>query len=108
MSCTACTDVYINNDHVLKIDNLRDSEDVNIDNATITYAFYDLDDTEVVGATGTMTAVGAGGDYTGSIDQAIIDLLDSGEEYWCRVTGASGTVDFEFNVLVKVKRRGIT
>lgn len=107
MSCEI-EDIYFNNDHTLTIDGLKDANDAEMNSATITYAFYDSDGTAVSGASGSMTAVGTGGDYTATIDQAIIDPLISGNEYTVRITGAQSGTDFEFNITTRIGRRGST
>lgn len=101
------TDVYLNNDHVLTLDNLQ-YNGTSQNTSTVTFQIYDCDGTAVSGANGTLTAVGSGGDYTVTIDKATINLLIEGQEYYIRITGVESGVDFEFNLLIRVKRRGKT
>lgn len=110
MSCTSCliTDIGFNNGYRLTITALKDFDDNYINNATITYAIYDLDGTAVVGATGNFTSDGSLGNYTATITTDILDLLEEGEEYDIRAIGsASGTgYDIELSTRVLVGRRG--
>lgn len=114
MSCDALcefTDVYINNDHTLSIDNLRGiiaGVATQLNTATVTYQVYDLDGTLIVGASGSLTAVGTGGDYTEEVDKVKINLLSVGGEYNITISGSQSGADFEFNIPIRVKKRGRT
>lgn len=113
MSCDVCefTDVYLNNDHTIEIDNLRGliaGVSTQLNAATITYQIYDMDDTLIVGANGVLTAVGTGGDYREDVDKAKINLLDVGGEYNVTIVGSQSGADFEFNIPIRVKKRGKT
>lgn len=106
MSCECpTTSVYFNNDHLLVVEDLT-ANGAEVNTATITYQIYESDDDIVVGASGSLNALGTGGNYSVTVDQAIFDLLDNGEEYTIRVTGAQSGLDFEFNIPIIVRRRG--
>lgn len=109
MSCPSdcdITDVYYNNDHSLTLSDLT-ADGTYLNAATVTYQIYDLDNTAVTSATGTLTLNGtAGGDYQVTIDKTIINLLTVGQEYRIQVSGTEDTADFEFNLYIRVKRRG--
>ena len=108
MACASCNcalqTIYFSNDHLLRLSGLTANGDT-LDLATIDYQFYDSEDDEIVGADGSLTFV-SDGVYEATIDKAIIDLLDSGNEYTIRVTGSQSSIDFEFNLPVRVERRG--
>lgn len=113
MSCDVCeyTDAYLNNDHVIEIDNLRGliaGVSTQLNSAAITYQIYDMDNTAIAGASGSVTAVGSGGDYREDIDKTIMNLLEEGHEYDIRITGSQSGADFEFNIPILVKKRGRT
>lgn len=102
-------DVYRGNDHTLDLNDVA-SNSTAINDATVTYQIYDMeDDSAVSGASGTIAISGTGGDYTGEVDKSIIDLLTIGHEYRIQVDGlVSGTYDFQFNEYIRVRRRGRT
>jgi len=104
MSCEF-TNVYFNNDHRIVIEGLEDADGTEINDATITYEIFDSENTAVSGTTGTLTAEGTGGNYNKEVDKAVWNLLTSGGEYYVRLTGSSGTLDFEFEVPVRIGRR---
>lgn len=109
MSCPSdcdIVDVYYNNDHSLTLSDLE-ADDTPLNAATVTYQIYDTDDEAIDGATGTLTLNGtAGGDYQVTIDKTTINLLTVGQEYRIQVSGVENTADFEFNLYIRVKRRG--
>jgi hypothetical protein len=110
MSCDVCefVDVYFNNDHTLLLEDLEVNDSL-LNNATVTFQIYDMEDTAVTGATGSLTLNGTGsGDYVATIDKTIIALLTAGEEYRLAVTGSESGNDFEFNLYIRAKRRGST
>lgn len=113
MSCDVCefTDVYLNNDHTLSIDDLRgiiSGVSTQLDTAIVTYQVYDLDGTLIVGANGTIAPIGTGGDYTEEVDKTKINLLSLGGEYNITISGSQSGADFEFNIPIRVKKRGRT
>lgn len=111
MSCEAheYVDLYLNNDHTLLIDNLQgylNGTLSQLNTATADFQIYDMDDVLIVGASGSLTPVGSGGDYKVHVDKTIANLLTKGNEYRIAVSGVQSGADFEFNLYVRVKRRG--
>lgn len=110
MSCSEeITTVYKGNDHTINLSDVLSGTSY-INSADVTFQIYDSEDEEVSGASGTLTIDGTGGDYEGTIDVSVIDLLTVGEEYRIQVSGeqTSGDYEFEFNDRIIVQRRGKT
>lgn len=106
MSCECSGSViYKNNDHLIELTDLT-VNGVALSGASPTFQIYDSDDTEVSGASGTLTEVGTSGDYSAELDTTITQLLTKGEEYRICVSGSHNGADFEFNLTVTIERRG--
>ena len=106
MPCTCeITEVSPNNDYAIRITGLVDVDESELNSGIVTYQIYDTDDTLVIGASGTISPDGSGGNYTGTIDKTIIDLLTLGYEYIVRITGTQSGADFEIDIPLIVKRR---
>ncbi len=108
MACNACeiTEAYYGNDFELALSDLVDKDDNPLTSATVAYAIYDSDGVVVTGTEGTLSQVGTSNDYAATVDKTVIALLDNGGEYTIRGSGSQSGTDFEFNLTIRVKRRG--